>query len=878
MDIFNIGHVANSAISSVLLFLSASVSEIMGKILSGIAGVFNDVLQYQAANFVDVTIVKNSWATFRDFTNMFFILILIIIAFGTIFDVSRYNWKGLMARFLIVALLINFSFAICVYVVQVSSTLSGVMLGQFSDITESLGGGFGLNKLGGGFWVTADAEKVAMSVIISAVGQIVISSIALLSLAIAAIFSFVRIPMLWALIILSPLAWLAAILPATRHFYEKWQKNFLGWTFFMPIYLFALMMGMVILANRADLQTVTQMSGGAGFARIGSFFGFAFQDIFFYIFTVLFLLGGLAGSLKVSFFAGTSAGKALGAVHGGVTDWAARRTRLTALKVAGKEKIAEVQEKGLPGRFRMLYGGQRAEELRTARMRERLGIAGQEGAYERTLREQRRKDTDVSYKNYQDQNLTQADIVRLLASEKDQSKILALRKINAEKGWVPRGANGRKEIENTVEILGENTREGQEYIAALVRNNFKDVAGSSLEMRDFVNTITSTALKRAALKVMAQRGDLGELNDEKLFLATRDLYSTESKQEQDAIDAALMKNFDRLDEKTVDVLLNSGKMNEDQTLDLYERRVEKDWIPAGAAYEGEIQKVLSRLGGEQSQRGQKYISTLIRNDFMNRMGSQAEKEAFIKNKTIPEILHNAGVEVMAKNNDLISDDLVKMGLDSLAGQVKEKRDRIYEYLKKNIKNVKGHLTKTDRERFMFDVGNSDEMRKLQAEQMLDDGEINTYKKYSTAEELFGGENETLSRAALSRIAKEQEVIHAETLWRKERAATTGNKFYLNSTFTGTTADRALLKAELDSKFVKMEAAKVAGLNKESWLLPEFEQALQKKVSDLQAIDPGRKTAKGKRIHGAGERFKDSLQRLTSGSPEKLGILSRITIP
>ena len=122
--LFSLSGIANDAIATVILYLQGIVMGLIGTVLAWTAYALGWFLKFQGGFFEDVAIVKTSWTVFRDFANMFFILILIIIAFATIFDMQNYNWKGLMAKFIIAALLINFSLAIGGFLIDVSTNLA----------------------------------------------------------------------------------------------------------------------------------------------------------------------------------------------------------------------------------------------------------------------------------------------------------------------------------------------------------------------------------------------------------------------------------------------------------------------------------------------------------------------------------------------------------------------------------------------------------------------------------------------------------------------------------------------------------------------------------------------------------------------------------
>src|SRR3989344_2798199 len=302
-----LGFDVTETLGEAVLYSNGLITGFLGNSLSYVAKGLGWFLKFQGSYFESITIVEESWKVFRDFTNMFFILILIIIAFATIFDMQNYNWKGLMAKFIIAALLINFSLAIGGFFIKISTTLSNVAINSFTDITANLAGGFGLNKLitnTGTVTGQTSGDLLANAVsahIISSIGIIIVTVIVLLAFVSAFAFAIARIPVLWALLIVSPIAWISYILPNTRSIWSKWWNYFFCWTFFMPAYLFSLVMGIAILSNRPDVETAIEKSGGTSLlSATGNFLGFTVQDIFFYVLTVLILVGGLAASLKLS--------------------------------------------------------------------------------------------------------------------------------------------------------------------------------------------------------------------------------------------------------------------------------------------------------------------------------------------------------------------------------------------------------------------------------------------------------------------------------------------------------------------------------------------------------------------------------------------------
>lgn len=539
--IFGIDYLTNWAIMQLILGIQGIVMSIIGKFLTYVAEGLAWFLKYQSNFLQDVAIVNTSWAIFRDFANMFFILILIIIAFATIFDWQGYNWKGLMPKFIFAALLINFSLAISMIFINISIALSNLMLSQFGDITANLAGGLGITKLADAMTKSSSifstaSEATFLSTIVSFVGIIVVASIALMAMISAFIFSIARIPVLWALMILSPLAWITYILPSTRTFWNDWWKWFFGWTFFLPIYLFALMMGFVILSNRPDLTAAAKIAeDGSGF---GFLFGFTFQNLFYYVLTIIILVGGLAMSLKASFAAGGGATKAFSAIDA----WTKRKFYVPAMQKAGKEKLAEIKDTGLQGKYLgKLYGGERAERLRTARV---AGLLGKKEA----MSEAEALEVQKSYAKYQARNLNKAGLDELEAKaqqgELGKFDKFAVRKLRAENGWVAPATAGQQEMESTIKEAGENSKFAQDYLKALQKSNFSDAMASQAEAENLAAT-TLVPLKKAVMETMVKNNRV--LTDV-MAKSILDVFATDSKEVNDRIKEGLQKNIKNFEE------------------------------------------------------------------------------------------------------------------------------------------------------------------------------------------------------------------------------------------------------------------------------------------------------------------------------------------
>src|SRR3989339_1524430 len=175
-------------------------------------------------NFTNEGGVILGWIALRDLSNMFFILILLVIAFATILRISSYGYQQLLKRTLIIAILINFSKTIVGFVIDIAQI---VMLTFISAVDDILTGGvvvaIGLQKfitiniLGDGMDHADYITSLVMGALLVAILLVVIG--------IMVMMLTMRIIALWVAIILAPLAFVASIFPATNSFYNTWIKQ-----------------------------------------------------------------------------------------------------------------------------------------------------------------------------------------------------------------------------------------------------------------------------------------------------------------------------------------------------------------------------------------------------------------------------------------------------------------------------------------------------------------------------------------------------------------------------------------------------------------------------------------------------------------------------
>ena len=168
-------------------------------------------------SFVTNKVVSAGWAIMRDTVNMFFVIVLIIIAFGTIFGHSKFQWSQQVPKLLTFAIVINFSKTLCGIMIDFGQV---IMLTFANALREIAAGNFiqllGLNQL---YQVSTNIQ--ALNDVGTAAGKTIdnfdylgggIMSVLLTlwvlgTLIMLVVILIYRIIGLWILVVISPLAW-----------------------------------------------------------------------------------------------------------------------------------------------------------------------------------------------------------------------------------------------------------------------------------------------------------------------------------------------------------------------------------------------------------------------------------------------------------------------------------------------------------------------------------------------------------------------------------------------------------------------------------------------------------------------------------------------
>ena len=286
---------------------------------------------------LDNPIVNVGWTLVRDLINITFVIILIVIGLATALRYKDYQAKKALPRLIIVALLINFSYII----VGLFVDLANIVMNFFLTKVD------GLNNVGA--MVTSQSAVIGETLkrgaiilgLIPAIIQVLLivffDILAGITILLFAGLFAVRMIIIMILVILSPAAFAAAILPGTQNYFNQWRSTLSQWLLLGIFAAFFLYLG-----NHMLIEAPTMI-----FAAPQTTIDYAISDLIVrilpYGISIIFLWLGL--------FMGFSGAPAV------------------ANTVIG---FAQGQARALPGRFKSFAAG-RAQRTKEDLQRTKLG-------------------------------------------------------------------------------------------------------------------------------------------------------------------------------------------------------------------------------------------------------------------------------------------------------------------------------------------------------------------------------------------------------------------------------------------------------------------------------------------------------------------------
>jgi len=248
-----------STVSLILhLFLVMSWGALI--VVSGILEwTLNNPFTYSLTNPATNPIINVGWTLLRDLTNMGFVIGLAYIGLATALNIGGFQTKKTFGRFIVAALLINFTPVICGVIVDASNILMtfftkevGSNFNQFATLYGGLTAPDKLQEIFKGIFTTIGVIKILLALAVNTITVIILFVFSFLFLA--------RNVAIWILVIVSPIAFFCWIFDATRSTFNKWWSQFLNWSLIGVLAGFALYLSAFLL-NAFQKGGLTNNSG-----------------------------------------------------------------------------------------------------------------------------------------------------------------------------------------------------------------------------------------------------------------------------------------------------------------------------------------------------------------------------------------------------------------------------------------------------------------------------------------------------------------------------------------------------------------------------------------------------------------------------------------
>jgi len=200
-------------------------------------------------NYIDTETVHLGWLMVRDLANMFFVVVLLVIAFMTILGAGGYEWKKSMGKLVFAAIFINFSDLICGIIIDVAHIFTMTFLSAIVQAAAgNLIGMFNINTA----YQFAQGHSLG-DLQLELLGAVLVvmffSILAAYSIGAYLIVMIARVVVLWVLIILSPLAFLLQATPKGEKYASEWWSQFLNHVMAAPVMVFFLWLAFATLGN-----------------------------------------------------------------------------------------------------------------------------------------------------------------------------------------------------------------------------------------------------------------------------------------------------------------------------------------------------------------------------------------------------------------------------------------------------------------------------------------------------------------------------------------------------------------------------------------------------------------------------------------------------
>jgi|LSQX01.2.fsa_nt_gb hypothetical protein len=238
---------AVNGIGYILCPIMGFIADAMDKIYEFLEG----FLEVRPLSTENNSSLYRAWKYMQSFANIAFAIAFLVIVYAQITNqgVSNYNIKRMIPRLVIAAILVNTSYYLCALLVDASNIAGASLQEILMQIRTELIQGQSQNRLDSLSWGEMTAYLLSGGTIIGAglVGlsgagtSVVYLLVPVLVTAITAVFIAVAIlaarqALITILVMISPIAFVAFVLPGTQKYFDRWRNIFQTMLLLYPIF------------------------------------------------------------------------------------------------------------------------------------------------------------------------------------------------------------------------------------------------------------------------------------------------------------------------------------------------------------------------------------------------------------------------------------------------------------------------------------------------------------------------------------------------------------------------------------------------------------------------------------------------------------------
>ncbi len=673
---------------------------VMGQLLLIAINILIKVASFN--DFIGANIVTIGWTIVRDIANLAIVVALMVIAFYTALNSANYEYKKMLPKLIAAAILINFSKEITGFLIDIAQVVMMTFVHAFENIAAgNLTYGFGLQDLlsvrgqaqGAGVdvndWSILGAFALAALMVLVALGVVVTMAIMLLA----------RIVTLWLLVIFSPIAYVAGLIPGGKKHADEWWSTFNKNVIFGPVLAFLFWLSMTVLSqvteqNRLvnlEMQATQYLQGGASATSQESYAYFASQvsspqRVFDYMVTTALLIFCLIVAKRAGVTGAEVAGNFMNKLQG-AGKWIQRRPGVWGRKGLERAKVsyAGAGVAALAQRARTSWAGKRlgfdkeyAETQaakRRAIMTERLGGRRGEGAirtwqYQQAMKKQKEMDERGQLEGGEDA-LRALLYSRIKAGKMDDARAVMLKMAGSK------GANLKTDdLEKYREALGVVKNSGTQ-----TERDYK------LLMEELMAAQKASGDTMAEYKFGVQRdmaGNLGYIQN----MAEKVKDNFEKKREADFNDTGIFKAFDETKPEFLEILNQLGQKTNMQALNSEGRE----------GYAKILQRTIAKwANGDETIKGLVGGNIKIGADG----GLEGNYVELLKKMKAKQFIRGTGEAVVEKKDERLSE---KEKANVLKGLSEFNEMISTEKLKEVYNKVKGKEVEKGKKEAFFDLG------------------------------------------------------------------------------------------------------------------------------------------------------------------------------